>query len=79
MCILARFTPFLLSFRPTLLKNGVLLHWIQDSQHIRCPYLTMIKQIHTNFADIILGGGRWGTLLVDAAGDPVLSREIDEE
>ena len=24
-----------------------------------------------NFADIILGGGRWGTLLVDAAGDPV--------
>ena len=48
ICILARFTPFLLSFRPTLLKNGVLLHWIQDSQHIRCPYLTMIKQIHTN-------------------------------
>ena len=48
ICILARFTPFLLPFRPTILKNGVFLHWIQDSQHIRCPYLTMIKQIHTN-------------------------------
>ena len=32
-----------------------------------------------NFADIILGGNRWGSLLVDADGDPVTTPVTNEE
>lgn len=32
-----------------------------------------------NYADIVLGGGRWGTLLVDAAGDPDTTPVTNEE
>lgn len=32
-----------------------------------------------NYADIVLGGGRWGTLLVDAEGDPVTTPVTNDE